>query len=259
MALNTRDEFDLTGKICLITGGSRGMGREMAHAFARHGADIIIVSRKLDNCEEVAKEICEQHGRKAWAYACHVGSWTQIGELVERVYSEIGRVDVLVNNAGMSPLYESLESITEEMYDKVMGVNLKGPFRLATLIGSRMARGDGGSIINVSSCGAVIPSAHELPYSNAKAGLHNLSTGLARGLGPKVRSNVIMPGPFLTDISKAWDMQAMLAHAEKEIPLRRLAEPNEIVGAALLLASNASSYISGAVIKVDGGLLYSAS
>jgi NAD(P)-dependent dehydrogenase (short-subunit alcohol dehydrogenase family) len=254
-----KNEFDLTGRIILVTGGSRGMGREMVRAFARHGADVIIVSRKLEGCEEAAEEVRKQYGRKAWAYACHVGDWSQIDALVERIYSEVGRVDVLVNNAGMSPLYESLEAITEDLYDKVMGVNLKGPFRLSTLIGARMVRGDGGAMIHVSSCGAVTPSANELPYSNAKAGLHNLSTGLARSLGPKVRSNVIMPGPFLTDISKAWDMKAMQEHADKEIPLRRMAEPDEIVGAALLLASNASSYISGAVIKVDGGLLYAAS
>ena len=259
MALNTQDEFDMSGKICLVTGGGRGMGREIVRAFARRGADVIIVSRKLENCEEAAEEIRKQYGRKAWAYACHVGKWSEIDALVERVYNEVGRIDVLVNNAGVSPLYESLETLTEDMYDKVMAVNLKGPFRLSTLVGARMQRSDGGAMIHISSCGAVTPSAHELPYSNAKAGLHNLSTGLARSFGPTVRSNVIMPGPFLTDISKAWDMAAMLAHAEKEIPLKRLAEPEEIVGAVLLLASNASSYISGAVIKVDGGMLYSAS
>lgn len=259
MALNTQDEFDMSGKICLVTGGGRGMGREIVRAFARRGADVIIVSRKLENCEEAAEEIRKQYGRKAWAYACHVGKWSEIEALVEKVYTEVGRIDVLVNNAGMSPLYESLETLSEDMYDKVMAVNLKGPFRLSTLVGARMQRGDGGAMIHISSCGAVTPSAYELPYSNAKAGLHNLSTGLARSFGPTVRSNVIMPGPFLTDISKAWDMEAMLAHAEKEIPLKRLAEAEEIVGAALLLASNASSYISGAVIKVDGGMLYSAS
>lgn len=253
---NQNNEFDLSGKICLVTGGSRGMGREMVRAFARHGADVIIVSRKLDNCEALAQEIREGMGRKAWAYSCHVGNWQQIGELVERVYTEVGRVDVLVNNAGMSPLYESLESITEEMWDKVMGVNLKGPFRLSTLIGSRMRDGDGGSIIHVSSCGAVMPSVHELPYSNAKAGLHNLSVGLSRGLGPKVRSNVIMPGSFLTDISKAWDIAAMDEFAKQNFPLQRMAQPEEIVGAALLLASNAGSYMTGAVLKVDGGATY---
>jgi NAD(P)-dependent dehydrogenase (short-subunit alcohol dehydrogenase family) len=259
MALNAHDEFDLTGKICLVTGGSRGMGREIVRAFARRGADVIIVSRKFDNCETVAQEIRTEYGRKAWAYGCHMGKWPDIEALVERVYDEVGRIDVLVNNAGVAPLFDSLETISEDLYDKVIAVNLKGPFRLATLVAARMQRGDGGAQIHISSCGAVMPSAPELPYSNAKAGLHNLSTGIARSFGPTVRSNVIMPGPFLTDISKAWDMQAMQAHAEKEIPMKRMAQPDEIVGAALLLASNASSYINGAVIKVDGGLLYSAS
>jgi NAD(P)-dependent dehydrogenase (short-subunit alcohol dehydrogenase family) len=256
MTANQRDEFDLSGRIALVTGGSRGMGRAMVQALARHGADVIIVSRKLDSCEALAAEVRAETGRRAWALACHVGDWRQCDALVEKVYAEIGRVDVLINNAGMSPLYPSLEEISEELFDKVIGVNMKGPFRLSTLIGARMARGDGGSLIHVSSISAVMPSANELPYAMSKAALHNLSGALAQSLGPKVRSNVIMPGAFMTDITKAWDIPAFEQHARAHIPLQRGAQPEEIVGAALFLASAASSYVTGAVIKIDGGNCY---
>jgi NAD(P)-dependent dehydrogenase (short-subunit alcohol dehydrogenase family) len=256
MTVNNHDEFDLSGRIALVTGGSRGMGKEIVQAFARRGADVIIVSRKLDSCETLAAQVRAETGRRVWAMACHVGDWQQCDALVQRVYAECGRVDVLVNNAGMSPLYPSLEEISEELYDKVAGVNLKGPFRLATLIGSRMARGDGGALIHVSSIAAVMPSVNELPYAMAKAGLHNMSVALSQAFGPKVRSNVIMPGAFMTDITKAWDIPAFEKFARENIPLQRGARPEEIVGAALFLASSASSYVTGAVIKIDGGNCY---
>src|SRR4029453_4512881 len=137
------DRFDLTGKVAVVTGGSRGLGRAMVQAFAEAGADVVIASRKLDNCEQAAAEVEKSTGRTAVAVGCHVGKWDECDSLVDTVYDHFGRVDVFVNNAGMSPLYESLESITEELYDKTHAVNLKGPFRLATLVGSRMvADGD---------------------------------------------------------------------------------------------------------------------
>ena len=159
---------------------------------------------------------------------------------------------MLVNNAGMSPLYPSLPEVTEDLFDKVIGVNLKGPFRLMTLIAPRMAEGDGGSIINVSSVAAIRPTAGELPYAAAKAGLDVLTVGFAQAYGPKVRVNTIMAGPFLTDISKAWDLDAFRQHAAN-YPLGRGGEPHEIVGAALYLASDASSFTTGTVLRVDGG------
>jgi NAD(P)-dependent dehydrogenase (short-subunit alcohol dehydrogenase family) len=162
---------------------------------------------------------------------------------------------VLVNNAGMSPLYASVDAITEDLYDKVLGVNLKGPFRLSALIGTRMAEGDGGSIIFVSSVASQRPSPVELIYGAAKAGVNNLTYGLARTLGPKVRVNCIVPGPFLTDISKAWDLDAFEKSAPSAYALGRRGEPGEIVGAALYLASDASSYTTGTLINVDGGPL----
>ncbi|MEA3054839.1 MAG: hypothetical protein QOD30_271, partial [Actinomycetota bacterium] len=249
--------FDLTGRVAVITGGSRGLGREMAFAFADHGADVVIASRKAESCVEVAKEIADKTGRRALGVGCHVGRWDDCTALYERVYDELGHCEVLVNNAGMSPLYPSLAEVTEELYDKVFGVNLKGPFRLSALFGTRMAQESGGSIINVSSIASVQPSPVELPYGTFKAGLNAMTLGMARAFGPTVRVNTIMPGPFLTDISKAWDLEAFKKGAKATIPLQRGGEPDEVVGAALYFASDASSYTTGAILKIDGGAAWS--
>jgi NAD(P)-dependent dehydrogenase (short-subunit alcohol dehydrogenase family) len=256
MAPDTLNEHDdagaLAGKVALVTGGSRGLGREMVLAFADAGADVVITSRKLDNCKAVAAEV-EAKGRRALPVACHVGHWDEVEGLVEAAYGEFGRIDVLVNNAGMSPLYPDLPSVTEELWDKVLGVNLKGPFRLTALVGTRMARSDGGSIINVSSTGSIRPAPHMLPYDAAKAGLNTLTEGFAKAFGPTVRVNCIMAGPFLTDISKAWDPKTL----ERGMPhhaLGRAGDPPEIIGAALFLASDASSFTTGALLRVDGGI-----
>jgi NAD(P)-dependent dehydrogenase (short-subunit alcohol dehydrogenase family) len=246
--------FGLDGKVALITGGSRGLGLRIATAFAERGATVVISSRKQEACDAAARDIAASTGATAVGIACHVGHWDQCERLAERVYDELGRIDVLVNNAGSSPPYASLDAVTEELFDKVIAVNLKGHFRLTALTGARMAAGDGGSIINVTSIAAVSPSPAELPYGAAKAGLSALTIGFARAFAPAVRVNTIMPGPFLTDISKAWDMRAFAQLAERTIPLRRGGRPDEIVGAALYLASDASSYVTGSTITLDGGL-----
>ena len=247
------DLFDLTDKVAVVTGGSRGLGRAMVLAFAEHGADVVITSRKLPACEMLAREVTETTGRRAIGLACHVGYWDQCDDLYETVYDEFGRCDILVNNAGMSPLYESLGSVTEELFDKVVDVNLKGPFRLSARFGERMMADGGGSIINVSSIAAVQSTPNEAVYGAAKAGINNLTVSFARALGPSVRVNTIMPGPFMTDISKAWDLDAFAKRAEEDIPLGRGGEPDEVIGAALYFASAASSYTTGSVLKIDGG------
>ncbi len=137
----TPDLFDLTGRVAVVTGGSRGLGREMVRAFAAAGADVVIASRKLETCEALAGEVRADTGRRALPVACHVGRWDDVDALVDTVYGEFGRVDVLVNNAGMAPLYSSLGAVSEELFDKVVGVNLKGPFRLSALVGERMVDG----------------------------------------------------------------------------------------------------------------------
>jgi NAD(P)-dependent dehydrogenase (short-subunit alcohol dehydrogenase family) len=224
----------------------------MVLAFAEHGADVVIASRKLDNCEAVADEV-RGMGRKALAVAYHAASWEDADRLAATALAEFGKVDVLVNNAGMSPLYPSVDAITEDLYDKVMGVNLKGPFRLSANLGTEMMKGDGGSIIFVSSTASQRPSPNELVYGAAKAGVNNLTFGLARTFGPKVRVNCIVPGPFLTDISKAWDLEDFNARAKVGFSLGRGGQPNEVAGAALYFASDASSYTTGTTLNIDGG------
>jgi NAD(P)-dependent dehydrogenase (short-subunit alcohol dehydrogenase family) len=245
--------FDLTGRVAIVTGGSRGLGREMVVAFAQNGADVVIASRKLENCEELAREVTSTTGRRALPVACHVGDWGQVEQLADRAYAEFGKVDILVNNAGMSPIYDHVNNVTEALYDKVLDVNLKGPFRLTSIVGTRMAEGDGGSIIMVSSTAAVHPRMNVISYAAAKAGLEAATVGFAHHFAPKVRVNCIRPGAFMTDISKAWDLEDFARRAKSTILLQRGGEPSEIVGAALYLASDASSYTTASVIPVTGG------
>ncbi|WGL54004.1 glucose 1-dehydrogenase [Nocardioides sp. BP30] len=248
--MTTTDLFDLTGKVALVTGGSRGLGREIALAFADHGADVVVTSRKLAACEQVAEQI-QARGRRALAVACHVGRWSEIDALVEAAYQRFGRVDVLVNNAGMSPVAPSSSETSEELFDKVVAVNFKGPFRLGAQVGARMAAGHGGSIINVSSSGALFPAPLFGPYAGSKAALNTLAGVFGREYGPSVRVNTISAGPFLTDIADAWPEEA---RQHSRSAAGRPGDPSEIVTTALYLASPASSYTTGALIRVDGGL-----
>ncbi|WP_262058853.1 SDR family NAD(P)-dependent oxidoreductase [Streptomyces sp. STR69] len=250
-SLAPADLFDLSGKVALVTGGSRGLGLAMVRAFATAGADVVIASRKLDACEAVADEV-RALGRRALPVAAHVGHWDDLARLADAAYEEFGRVDVLVNNAGMSPLAPSSADTSEELFDKVIGVNFKGPFRLASLVGQRMADSEnGGSIINVSSSGALMPQPRFGPYAGAKAALNALTTVFALEYGPTVRVNTISAGPFLTDIAKSW---AEEKRQTTRSAIGRPGQPEEIVSTALYLASDASSYTTGALIRVDGGL-----
>jgi NAD(P)-dependent dehydrogenase (short-subunit alcohol dehydrogenase family) len=252
------DPLDLTGRVALVTGGSRGLGRAMSFAFAARGATVVVASRKEDACRATADEITKATGHAAVAFGCHVGRWEDCDRLVASTYEALGRIDILVNNAGMSPLYPSLTEVGEDLFDKVFAVNLKGPFRLSSLIGTRMAEGDGGTIINISSVAAVKPSPHDVPYAAAKAGLNTLTAALARTFAPKVRVNTIMAGPFATDIARAWETAGTADRLRQSIPMGRFGEPDEVVGAALYLASAASSFTTGALIRVDGGFGLSA-
>ena len=246
-----KDLFDLTGKVCLVTGGSRGLGYEMVKGFASYGADVVITSRKAEACEGVAEEV-RAMGRRALPVGCHVGHWGEIDALVEAAYREFGRVDVLVNNAGMSPLAPSSVDTSEDLFDKVVAVNYKGPFRLTALIGSRMAEGNGGSIINISSSGAFKPQPRFIPYAGAKAALNAMTMGFALEFGPKVRVNAIAAGAFLTDVSKAWTQES---REKRDTAIGHPAQPHEIVTSALYLASDASSFTTGAILRVDGGVI----
>ena len=242
---------DLTGRVAVVTGGSRGIGRAIVQALAEAGADVVIASRKLDACEAAAAEVRASTGRAAEAVACHVGHWDDCDRLVAETLDRLGRLDVLVNNAGMSPLYESLDKVSEELYDKTLAVNLKGPFRLAVLAATHMAAHGGGSIVNIGTAGSLVASVNELPYACAKAGLNALTVGLAEAYAPDVRVNAILPGPFRTDVTKAWPPEALDG---RFVPLGRLGEPDEVAPLAVHLASAASSFTTGAVIRVDGGI-----
>jgi NAD(P)-dependent dehydrogenase (short-subunit alcohol dehydrogenase family) len=245
--------FDLTGKVAVVTGGSRGIGRAVAEGFATAGADVVIASRKLPNCETAAAEISAATGRRALPVECHVGRWDDCDRLVDAVYAEFGRCDVLMNNAGMSPLYDDLTSVTPELYDKVHAVNARGPFRLSALFGTRMAQGDGGSIINVTTAGSLRPDVNDLPYAMAKAGLNALTLGLAGAWAPKVRANLVLPGAFDTDITIAWGDE-LKQRAGEINPMKRIGRPDDMVGVCLFLASDASAYVNGAQVLVDGGM-----
>lgn len=246
------DLFNLSGRVALVSGGSRGIGRSMSLGLAAAGADVIVASRKLEACEAVCEEVEATTGRRAFPFACHVGYWDQVDALVEAAYREFPAIDILINNAGISPLYPDPASITEELYDKVLAVNLKGPFRLCALIGTRMAEGAGGSIINVSSHSASHPDGTVIPYAAAKAGVNAMTVAFAHAFGPNVRVNCIQPGAFMTDISKSWDPE-WFAQESKTYALERGADADEIVGSVLYFASNASSYTTGAILRVDGG------
>jgi NAD(P)-dependent dehydrogenase (short-subunit alcohol dehydrogenase family) len=245
--------FDLRGKVAVVTGGSRGIGRAIVQGFAEAGAEVVIASRKLESCERAAEEVRRTTSSKAHAVRCHVGEWDACDSLVDHVLGEIGRCDVLVNNAGMSPPYDSPTDITEAYYDKVQSVNLKGPFRLAVRFGAHMAANGGGSIINIGTIGSLRPGKGEIVYACAKAGLNALTVAIADAYGPLVRSNAILPGPVLTDIASAWD-DATIEHIGRSIPLGRAGQAEDYVGTALWLASEASAYVTGVNVRVDGGM-----
>lgn len=248
MTGKTKDLFDFSHKNVLVTGGSRGLGYEMVMGFAERGANLVIVSRNLENCEAVADEV-RSLGGKAMALSAHCGKWDEIDEMIERVYGDFGPVDILVNNAGMSP-YMPSHDVNEKLFDSVLNLNFKGPFRIASQIAKRMADGNGGNIINISSTGALMPLPGVVPYSGAKSALNAMTVSFAREYGPKVRVNTISAGPFLTDISKAWTPEA---RETSNNALGRPGNPEEIVTAALCLACDASSFTSGAILRVDGG------
>ena len=241
--------FDFTGKVALITGGSRGLGLQMVLALAERGADIVIASRKLEACEDVATEV-EKLGRKALPVSAHCGKWDDIDQLIDQSYSTFGKVDILINNAGMGPAVPSPD-VPETLFDSVVNLNFKGPFRLASIVGKKMKAAGSGSIINISSSGALQPLPNVVPYGSSKAALNAMTVSLAHEFSPEVRVNAISAGPFLTDIAKAWTPEA---REKSDNAAGRPGNPDEIVTAALYLASPASSFTTGSIIRVYGGM-----
>jgi len=247
---------ELSGKVALITGGSRGLGRAMALGFARAGADLAIASRKLAACEAVAKE-AEALGRKALPYCVHADRTDELDALLEATWNHFGRLDVVVNNAATNPAAGPLVGSTAALFDKVYGVNVKGPLHLASRAAQRMAETGGGVVINVITQGAFKPGPGLGLYCSSKAALYALTKVMAQEWAPwKVRVNALAPGPFMTDMMKgAESIPGYLEMVKRSTAMRRIAEPDEIVGAALFLASDASSYMTGQALVIDGGIL----
>jgi NAD(P)-dependent dehydrogenase (short-subunit alcohol dehydrogenase family) len=246
--------FDLTGKVAIVTGGGRGLGKAIALGLAGAGADVVVASRKLDNCEEAAQEI-EATGRRALAVACHLGRPDQIDALVASAYDAFGRVDIVVNNAAMSPgtlLHES----SAVLFEKTYATNTLGPMLLASRCAERMRDAGGGVIINVVTTGAFRPGAGLGLYCSSKAALHALTLVMAKEWATwGVRVNEIAPGPFLTDMMAPGAANPeFTARLFDSLLIKRIADPSEVVGAALFLASDASGFATGTTVTVDGGI-----
>ena len=242
----------LDGKVALVTGATRGLGKATAFALAEAGATVIVSSRKADQCEAVAAEITEATGTTAHPLALHVGDWDAIEPAVDAIVAEHGSLDVVVNNAGIAPLAPSSLEVTEGLFSKTVDVNLKGPFRLMAVAGDRMVRAGGGSIINISSIGAERPSPPEATYAASKIGLNALTRAFAQEYAPTVRVNCIMPGAFASDMAADWD-EEFLGLVTNRLPAGRLGDPKELAGMVVHLASDQAGYTTGALIPVDGG------
>ncbi len=249
--------FDLTGKVALVTGGTRGLGKAMARGLAEAGASLIVTGRKQASADEAAVEMASVTGRPCLGVACHMGDWEQIDALVERAYGELGRVDILVNNAGINPAFMPVAEITSEFFDKLYAVNVKGPMRLAARIAPRMGEAGGGSIVNIVTVGAYEGGPGIGAYSSSKAALLNFTKVMAlEWAGLEVRVNALAPGPFLTDMmtGAAGNMPGFLEATANATLQKRIALPEELVGAVVFLASDASSFVTGEDLRVAGGM-----
>jgi len=245
-------EKPMAGRTALVTGGSRGLGREIAIAFAAAGADVAVVSRKKDACEALAAELADATGQKVTAHGAHVADWDRVPSLLDEVEAELGVVDVLVNNAGMAPSTSAMFRITEAAREKLSGVIRCGAYGSRTTAGRRMLSPVGGVKLSISSTASDRPPAHDLPYAAAKAGLNVLTKGFAQEYGPSVRVNTIVAGPFFTDIAAGWDME-FFDRLTADWPQSRGGDPSEIVGAALYLCGPTAGFTTGTLLTVDGG------
>ncbi len=256
--MNTSNPFDLSGKIALVTGASRGIGEGIARLLAAQGAHVIVSSRKQDACESVAASIREAGG-KAEAYACHIGEMAQIDKLFADLEAKHGRLDILVNTAATNPHFGHITETDVGAFQKTVDVNIRGYFFMSSAGAKLMAKNGGGSIVNVASVNGVTPGAQQGIYSITKAAVISMTKAFARECAPqKVRVNALLPGATDTKFASAlFHNPVILEQALNRIPMRRVAEPSEMAGAVLYLASDAASYTTGAALNVDGGYLCS--
>jgi NAD(P)-dependent dehydrogenase (short-subunit alcohol dehydrogenase family) len=248
--------FSLSGKNCLVTGASKGMGKSMAIALAEHGAKIVISSRKIDQLESTAEEINDIVGEEvAFPVAANAGRKEDLESLVASCHKKIGEIDVLIGNAGVNPHFGPMSDISDEAFDKTLGTNVKSNHWLAQMIAPDMVKRGGGSIAITASVGAFIPSGELGTYNISKLAVIGLIRNLAVEYGPKgIRANAICPAIIKTDFAKAlWDDKEKAEEEIKRIPLGRLGEPEDLKGLAVFLASDASNYITGQALTVCGG------
>lgn len=247
--------FDLSGRVAIVTGATKGLGRAIAGGLAEAGASVVVSSRKQDLCERVAEEITARTGRPTLPLACHVADWEAIPDFVATVLREYGTVDVLVNNAGIFPAPLGIGEMTREYWRKVFAVNLEGPLRMSQCVASVMRDHGGGSIINIGSTAAISGGSSTCAYAASKAALINLTRSMALEWADwKVRVNALSPGTFRTEMTMSGPGGGeYLAARAAGIPMNRVGEPDEIVGPVLYLASDASSFVTGDELTISGG------
>jgi NAD(P)-dependent dehydrogenase (short-subunit alcohol dehydrogenase family) len=247
-------DVDLNGKVAIITGASKGIGKAIALAYALAGAEVVVSSRKQEAVDLVAQEI-QAAGGKAMALAAHMGRPEEVEALVAKTVDRWGRLDIAVNNAATNPHFGPLLTADEGQLEKILDTNLKGYFRLCKAVVPHMEAGGGGKIVNIASVAGLRPGLNMGAYSLSKAGILMLTQVLAIELGPaKIQVNAIAPGIIKTKFSRVlWESEDILRMVEARTPLMRIGLPEDVVGIALFLASGASDYVTGAVIVVDGG------
>ena len=249
-------ELNFHGKTALIIGASRGIGEAIARALAANGAEVILVSRKLENLKRIADDIAKAGG-KATALACHIGKMDQIKQLFEEIKKKFDHLDILINNAGTNPFFGDVLSVDEQAWDKTVDVNLKGFFFTSQFAAKMMKEKGGGAIVNVASVNALRPAPFQGVYSITKAGIVALTKSFAKELAPfNIRANALLPG--LTDTKFAaflTQSPEIMKEVLPKIPIGRIAKPEEMAGAVLYLVSDAASYTTGTCINVDGGML----
>lgn len=252
--MKIQEKFNLSGKVAIITGASKGIGKSIALAMGQAGASVVISSRKQETLDEVASEM-QNENIEVFPVACHVGDQHSMKNLVEIAIEKYGGIDILVNNAAVNPVFGPIQDTDEASFDKIMQVNLKGPFELAKMVYPNMATRGTGSIINISSIGGLTPEAMLGIYSVSKAALISLTKVMAKEWGSAgIRANVICPGLIKTKFSEAlWSNEKILNSVMRKQPLDMLAEPDDVAGLALLLASSAGAFCSGGVYTADGG------
>jgi len=250
--------FDLTGKVAIVTGSTKGLGRAMVEGLAAAGSSVVVSSRKQDLCEAVAAEVRAATGADVLPLACHVADWDAIPGFVAGVVERLGRIDVLVNNAGISPAVVTPSDMTLDYWRKVFSVNLEGPLRMSQQVAPVMRDGGGGSIINIGTMAAYGPGPGVSAYGASKAALRNLTRSMAMEWAPwKVRVNFLSPGPFMSEMlaGAAKGRDGYLEMVADGTLMKRVANPTEIIGPVLYLASDASSFVTADDISVSGGMM----